>query len=305
MVLPSNEKPVESWGRDMRDEAWQDVAKGIRSIVKQLAGGSMTESSIRFVPPPLPVRRFPVFVFVGIAVALLSLGLIITLPKILSDASSPRAVTLPPIRESVTATAPPKAKAPVANVHSTCGAPCCGGSECPTTWDNTNAAIMKGVCHAGAQSCTDCPSERRCVPGACTDNLSPTHPYLIRLSHAVVNGNDVPAEGKICFRRAGAREWLGCIPNTDAKAREKDRKPWAGPLTRIPVVLGDLLTGKGLVAEVWVEEKQWASGTIALETNLKTTALCVGVTMRLDPAEFAPPPSGDRSTRVLFFLDEP
>jgi len=120
-----------------------------------------------------------------------------------------------------------------------------------------------------------------------------------------VNGNDVPAEGKVCFRRAGAQEWLGCIPNTDAKAREKDRKPWAGPLTRIPVVLGDLLKGKGLVAEVWVQEQRWASGTIELTTNLKTTALCVGVTMRLQPAESAPPPSGDLSTRVLFFLDDP
>ncbi|MDC0748819.1 TIR domain-containing protein [Polyangium mundeleinium] len=188
-----------------------------------------------------------------------------------------------------------KTTVPVAQTPS--GSSCCGGIECRT--DPSNTSRLKQVCKESAQYCGKCASDRASVPGACADALPPKQDELIRLYSVRVNGNDVPDDGQVCFRRVDAREWIGCIPISDAHTKGNVRSP-----RRVPVTIGDMLAGKGLHVEVLVGQTTWATGVVAHD-DIKRTALCIGLNMPLNPTLDAPPPNADRTTKVVVLLDEP
>ncbi|MDI1431506.1 hypothetical protein [Polyangium sorediatum] len=114
-----------------------------------------------------------------------------------------------------------------------------------------------------------------------------------------MNGNDVPDDAQVCFRSVDAREWIGCIPISDAYTRGSGRSP-----RRVPVTIGDMLERKGLHVEVLVGQTAWATGDVAYD-DIKRTALCVGLNLPLSPTSDAPPPNADRTTKVVVLLDDP
>ncbi|TKD09758.1 TIR domain-containing protein [Polyangium fumosum] len=189
-----------------------------------------------------------------------------------------------------------KTTVPVAQTPS--GSTCCGGVECRT--DPYNTSRLKAVCKESAQYCGPCASGRASVPGACADALSPTQRHWIRLYSVRVNGNDVPDDAQVCFRGVDAREWIGCIPISDAQTRGNGRFS-----RRVPVTIGDMLERKGLHVEVLVGQTAWATGDVAHD-DIKRTALCIGLNMPLTPTlDAPPPPNADRTTKVVVLLDDP
>lgn len=180
------------------------------------------------------------------------------------------------------------ALSPITALMNQCPSPCCGGSDCALGADE-----MRKVCPDPMTPC--CASGRQCVPMACGEKLSASSPYNLRLAHATVNGREPSMNAQVCFRRIGSTVARQCVPYSSAHANSKNAR--ATPPQPVPILLGDVLTGKGIEVEIW-EQGQFtpAAQFITSHDNIKATALCMGLRLA---------PSSTSDTKVLVFLDDP
>lgn len=162
---------------------------------------------------------------------------------------------------------------------------CCAGVDCP---DGERNAVGS-YCEQFPTYCTKCPSGRRRVEGACTDRLSSTNGYHLRVGQALAGGKPVPASADICFRQSGTLDPFTCATANEARAGK-------APATRSPVTVGTLTGGPGLDFQVTQGGLILSSGTGALSKGggILTSALCVGIVVHA---------SGPPGNSITVFLD--
>jgi len=315
--LPSNGVPV--YSHNSPDEAWANVATGIRRAVEQISGYAPAGSS--YAPPSVPppssappqiYPQVPLYVpyvappapstpsaFPRVAALLvLCLGASAIVWYEFNKKSEDPSETIPeiPLPTPTTKLVPAETGRGRTEIPVACGFPCCGGIGCNPD-AGSRQKLGPDVCKDG-MPCGLCLSGRTCVAQSCYDKLPPERSFTLRMAHAVVNGKPPSPSAQICFHPAGAPEQPACVPYSSAWANQN--APGATLPIAVPFKVGDVLTGKGL--EVSISESTWwgkartlASFTVAHD-NIRATALCLGLKLA---------PTTGEDTRVYVFLDEP
>ncbi len=299
MVLPRNGQPIRSREAKDQDSAWTEVAKEIYEAAKRISTASYAahppaqSAPVHYQQPMMTAQPPPRMHTAGTQapatkpatkgdystlrrfIALCVFGLCVYYYAITQTARDAKSnSTLPALPEAI--------------FPSQCASPCCGGVDCAL-----NADEMRKLCSDPSIPC--CPSGRKCVPLACSQQLSPNQHYNLRLAHATVNGQEPSMDGQICFRRVGAGTPRQCVPYSSAHANSKNAR--ATPPQTIPILLGDILAGKGLEVEIWEQSQPWPAAQFTItHDNIKATALCIGLKLAQ---------AGNPNTRVLVFLDDP
>jgi hypothetical protein len=191
-------------------------------------------------------------------------------------------------------TPPPPSRSPIqpATEPLTCSvAPCCGGTECAPSDQNTAGS----VCDSATAHCASCPSGRTCVPGACGASLHPRRAFLLRLAR-VDAPVALPPGAEVCVKKAGAPAWNEQCTAVIYAADLPGSVRASGMRTRLPITPADLLGSKGLDIELRVGGTPIASRSRAVVkgSTVLTSALCTGLFFdEVGPA------------RVFFYLDDP
>ncbi|MDC0740929.1 TIR domain-containing protein [Polyangium mundeleinium] len=309
---------VESWPN--RDEAWTVVAEGIYGIVKSLLTAEgyvdppvsmpmhaplgqhyQTPGVSPMQPQYAPQQAAPQAATTAnsewgamfrkaVGLCLLGYAVYLAWPSTAHEnATAAPPAPVAPIQVATTPLAPRTTTTPTGIYASSC----CGGIDCQA--DAENRRKLPDVCLDGQAMCGKCGSGRARVPGACSENLSAEQRYSLRLAHALINGNEPSKDALVCFRRPGATESRTCVPYSSAHANSE--KLFATPPLPVPIVLGELIHGKGIQIEIWEPGQLLPSLQFTASHNyIKTTALCIGLRL-------APPNAKD--TRVLVFIDDP
>jgi len=319
-LLPRNRVPIMAWTD--RDAAWKDVISGIRDVI-ETRGAARVMSAPAFAPAPVypiapPSSHVPsvpsgfvprqqpsraAWKWVGFLLPLLLLTIALVSFRVLGQSSSelsdakgppstkpgatsasPAVVTSDPSRSTVD--------------RETCGSPCCGGESCPV--DQSNGWKTE-VCPQSSPWCNPCASERACIPGACSDVLSPAQAYTLRLAHALIDGREVSDQGDVCVRRTSYADEWSCFPYADAMDRRGPRPRGWRPALRPMVTAGDMMFGKGLDIAIREGQTVVASGSGIANDSIGVTALCRGLKFKVP---LVPQRAGGR-TEVMFYLDDP
>lgn len=218
-----------------------------------------------------------------------------------SESAGPQPVELP-AAPSPTVEAPQPAPSGAGRTAEPrlCAAPCCGGSQCAVSPENTS---KPAVCAAGKAQCEPCTSGRACIPGSCGTDLDPTRPVVLRLAHSVLRARLVGAGNRTCVRRGGTQDW-SCASN-DLTADTQGVGPLAGRLTPpLPLTVADLMSGRGI--DIWVGTDAYQSTAKAFQMRashaaINVTALCRGLKFGLYEREGAAEAIGE----AIFYLDDP
>lgn len=102
-------------------------------------------------------------------------------------------------------------------------------------------------------------------------------------------------DAQICFHRIASGTDRQCVLYSSAQANSKNAR--ATVPQPIPILLEDVLTGKGIEVEIWEQGQQLLARFITAHDNLKATALCMGMKLA--------PPNNSSDTKVFVFLDDP
>ncbi|MDC3960743.1 toll/interleukin-1 receptor domain-containing protein [Polyangium jinanense] len=308
---------VESWSN--RDEAWTVVAEGIYGIVKSLlasegyvdapvsmpmhaplgqhyqtpAVSPMQAQYAPHQPAPQPATAATsargAMIRKAVGLGLLGYAVYLAWQKTAHENAPAAPAAIAPTPVAATPLAPHTTTMPTGIYASSC----CGGIDCQA--DAENRKKLPDVCLDGQAMCGKCGSARARVLGACSENLSAEQRYSLRLAHAFINGNEPSKDALVCFRRPGVTASRTCVPYSSAHANSE--KLFATPPQPVPIVLGELIHGKGIQIEIWEPGQLLPSMQFTASHNyIKTTALCIGLRL-------APPNAKD--TRVLVFLDDP
>jgi hypothetical protein len=188
----------------------------------------------------------------------------------------------PPAEPSRRATAPAPVPAPARKE-----AVCCGGVDCPDSERN----VAGSWCERNPAYCKKCPSGRRRVEGAGKDSLPPATQYLLRAAQALVSGQNVPPEARICVRRSGTAELPTCATANEARAGKASKHP-------DPITAAALTSGPGVDVQITLNGVVLAEGTgiTARGGAMNNPVLCAGLVLRL---------SASRDDSVTVYLDDP
>lgn len=235
---------------------------------------------------------------VGVGAALIHSELVSTGRSELVEPSPVTASAAPPQTPAATAASWPGERDVPA--PTSCPPPCCGGSECAVTAENT---AKPSVCPAGAAQCKACGSGRTCISGPCGKELEPDRVVHLRLAHAAIRARPLGAGEQVCVRRGFLDRWscMSCDPSVDSSAPPAAGTPHPGP----PLAIADLTTwGTGI--EIWVGSTPMGANPLASRgrasrDSIKVTELCEG--LRFDLHEPADP--SQVIGQVVFYLDDP
>ncbi len=178
-----------------------------------------------------------------------------------------------------------------------CGARCCGGTNCePSSYNIGNEYV---TCNVSNRNCDSCPSERKCVPGACADYLDPNATWSVRLagvSRDEKNVGSVPSDTKVCLRRSSPFATLNwSCTYAMYSATEK------GVFVGAPITTNDLHEN-GIDIELRdVRDRRLASRQwVKFPGKVHVTALCKGLVLREIVSE-----SGDKYLVRVYLDDSP
>jgi len=187
--------------------------------------------------------------------------------------------------------------------EATCGVPCCGGSACTVTVDNSG----HGGCATDAGSCNACQSGLACLEGTCNALLAPAEVWNLRASY--IGGGGVPdmcassrRDAWACVRRAAldaapSENWT-CLPMSEPCASTN-----AHGTTAVAVTTHDITVG-GLDIEI---RDQRPDGPVLAErrgarytTGILRQGLCSG--LKFDKLRDT---AGSGISVFAYFLDSP
>ena len=179
----------------------------------------------------------------------------------------------------------------------TCDEPCCGGTACRVTPDNSDHA----ACRGGQANCNKCASGLTCIPGTCTALLPRGETWELHVSY-VSGGNTTDvcqstwSSAFVCLRIAGGVDWA-CLPLSDSCSHDGHGE------ASVSVSTEDL-TSRGLDIEVRSGSEQ---GSVVASRSgaryaggIMTRALCTG--LKFDHLTSA---KGVDIDSVAFFLEPP
>lgn len=177
-----------------------------------------------------------------------------------------------------------------------CPANCCGGVLCLANTNNRRSPYS----HCGpGKYCGACSSKRTCIDGLCSDPLPAGQNWLLRIAgYALTPDLQATSKRRFCMRKHRNPSTYTCF-DLPSGAVDED----IATQHRLNVSTNDLVSPQGL--DIWIFD---GNTTIAehlginVGTDLKRTALCVGVMLKLPALPTARPAS---LTSLSFYLDDP
>jgi hypothetical protein len=123
---------------------------------------------------------------------------------------------------------------------------------------------------------------------------------MLRLAHASIQGQQPPQIAQVCVRPVGSPEDYYCTRYAQA-ADLPHATATGGMMTRLPITVADLMSGRGIDILVWHEQRALALHGSAAHTDVGVAALCQGLKFDLkDPANHL-----TTIGHVAFYLDDP
>jgi hypothetical protein len=239
-------------------------------------------------------------VFVAVAVGGLGIGFgaAATILMIKSKRAPAVASALPSAVVAPSATQVPSVEGPwTAALHgSDCPEVCCGGSACAVSPENTG----KNRCKPGSAHCEECASGLACIPGACSERVTPGVAFSFHLSSILERGSTgEPVDSCrsqrdlwLCVGRPDDQE-LRCVSQREA-CSNRARSP-----VGVPVTSDELLKEK-----LWFEVREGGPDgptlaqrdSVPYRDGLQRRGLCGGLKLTFEASAIA---------AFTYYLDTP